>query len=280
MIGVRGVPANAELLSDAPYRPVFLVDGVVHRPSRFWTPTVQRLLRHLHADGCPFVPEPLGYDDEWERLRFVPGRSGGDGWTAVHSDDGLRAFGALLRSLHEALAGYPASDQDRWAFSSGVPEPGLVLCHNDFGPWNVVWDAERPVAILDWDFVAPGHPFDDVAYALRYVAPFESDERCRDWLRYEQPPSRRHRTELFLDACGVKLDLHSVPSLVSERSRLTARHVEHLARLGVQPQKEWVESGSWSSDLEHADWVDRNGHRLLGLDDGDPRAGSRSGSSP
>lgn len=265
---MQEVPPNAEVLSDAPHRPVFLVAGVVHRPYRSWTPTVQRLLRHLHAEGHPFVPEPLGYDDEWERLRFVPGRSGGDGWAAVHSDDGLRAFGELLRSLHEALASYPASDQDHWAFSIGTPEPGLVLCHNDFGPWNVVWDAERPVAVLDWDFVAPGHRLDDIAYALRYVAPFESDERCLDWFRYEQPPPRRHRTEVFLDACGVQLDLRSVPSLVSERSRLTTRHVDHLARLGVQPQKEWVESGTSMSDLEHAAWVDRNGDHLLGLDDG------------
>ena len=266
---MQGIPPNAEVLNDAPHRPVFLVGGVVHRAYRFWTPTIQRLLGHLHADGYPFVPEPLGYDHEWERLRFVPGRSGGDGWTAVHDDDGLRAFGGLLRSLHEALAGHPASDQDQWAFSTGAPGPGSGLCHNDFGPWNVVWDAGRPIAVLDWDFVAPGRALDDVAYALRYVAPFETDEHCLRGLRYEAPPSRRHRTEVFLEACGVSVDLRSVPSLVSGRSRLTARHVEHLARLGVQPQKNWVESGVSSSDADHADWVDRHGDRLLGLGAGD-----------
>lgn len=255
------IPADAVVLNDAPHRPVFLADGIVHRPLRPWTPTIQRLLSSLHADGHPFVPEPLGYDDRWERLRFVPGRSGGHGWRAIRDDEGLREFGRLLRSLHDALGTYPVSPDDRWALPALHEEGGLV--HNDFGPWNVVWDDDRPVAVLDWDFVAPGNPIDDVTYALRYVAPFETDEHARTWMHHERPPQRRRRIEVFLDGCGVQLDPHLVPPLVAERCRLTTRHVRHLAERGVQPQLEWTETGLDSTDAEHGDWIDGIGPTLL-----------------
>ncbi len=256
-----GIPDGAVVLNDAQHRPVFLVNGTVYRPFRPWTPTIQRVLSRLHADGHPFVPEPLGYDDRWERLRFVPGRSGGHGWRAVLEDDGLREFGRLLRSLHDALHTYPTSSEDRWALPADAEHESLV--HNDFGPWNVVWSNERPVAVLDWDFVAPGDPIDDVTYALRYVTPFETDEHARSWMHHEHPPQRRRRTEIFLDAYGIELDLHHVSALVAERCRLTTRHVHHLAELGVQPQLEWTETGVDAMDAEHGDWIDANGSALL-----------------
>lgn len=256
-----GVPAHAVVLNDALHRRVFVADGIVHRPFRPWTPTIQRLLLQLHADGHDFTPEPLGYDDRWELLRFVPGRSGGQGWQGVLEDRGLRKFGQLLRSLHDALVSYPTSSQDRWALPAEASFDRLV--HNDFGPWNVVWRDDDPVAVLDWDFVAPGDPIDDVAYALRYVAPFETDEHARSWMHHESRPNRRRRIEVFLDAYGLELDLREVPALVAERCRLTTRHVRHLAAIGIQPQVDWVEAGTDAADTEHASWIERNGPVLL-----------------
>ncbi|MGV9364612.1 phosphotransferase [Amycolatopsis sp. NPDC003731] len=52
---------------------------------------------------------------------------------------------------------------------------GEVVCHGDFGPWNVVWRGGQPVGILDWDYARPAPRLHDVAYALEYVAPFRDD---------------------------------------------------------------------------------------------------------
>ncbi|MER7212701.1 aminoglycoside phosphotransferase family protein [Streptosporangium sp. NPDC000239] len=78
-----------------------------------------------------------------------------------------------------------------------------MICHGDFGPWNIVWQGERPVGILDWDYARPRPRLHDIAYALEYVAPFRDDAECLRWLRYPTPPDRRHRLELFATAYGL-----------------------------------------------------------------------------
>jgi len=40
-------------------RQITIHGGIVERPRKSWTPTIQALLQHLHAQGLP-VPKPLG----------------------------------------------------------------------------------------------------------------------------------------------------------------------------------------------------------------------------
>ena len=43
--------------------------------------------------------------------------------------------------------------------------PAEVVCHNDFAPYNVVFDDGGPVGVIDWETAAPGARVWDVAYA-------------------------------------------------------------------------------------------------------------------
>lgn len=70
-----------------------------------------------------------------------------------------------------------------------------MICHGDFGPWNVVWQGHLPVGLIDWDFAHPAARLHDVAYALQYVAPFRDDAECLRWLHFPEPPNRRRRLE-------------------------------------------------------------------------------------
>src|SRR5256885_16479209 len=47
---------------------------------------------------------------------------------------------------------------------------GAVICHGDFGPWNLVWRDGHPVGILDWDHARLAPSRYDVPQALGCAA--------------------------------------------------------------------------------------------------------------
>ncbi|MFF7211640.1 aminoglycoside phosphotransferase family protein [Streptomyces sp. NPDC008238] len=166
------------------------VGDTIRRPAQSWTPTVHALLRHLESVGFPYAPRPLGFDEQGrEVLTFIHGESGPQGWAKVVEDQGLSAFAQLLRDYHDATAGFSPPAEATWSDSSIAPSEGEVICHGDFGPWNVVWQGNRPVEIIDWDFARLAPRMHDVAYALHYVAAFRDDAEClRWWHRAARPP--------------------------------------------------------------------------------------------
>jgi hypothetical protein len=167
---------------------------------------------------------------------------------------GLRAFARFLRRYHEASMGFVPPAGGRWAFGSGAAGPGQVICHGDFGPWNVVWRNAEPVGIVDFDFAGPGGPLLDVAYALEYATPFCSDEEARRWRAHSSSPDRPRRLEVFADAYGLgstdglvdAYGLGSTDGLVDAviaRQQLDVERVRQLADAGVEPQLSWVNDG-------------------------------------
>ena len=183
------------------FRPVQIGAGVVTRPATAATPTAHSLLRHLHAHGVHGVPEPLGVADGRERLAFLPGASGGDGWYHQHTDQGLASAARLLRRLHDASADWTPPADTVWA-APPVVGPDAVFCHGDPGPWNFVWSDQEAVGLVDWDYLHPAPRLDDVAYALRWFAPLRSDALALGWQHFRAVPDRRHRVQVFLEAYG------------------------------------------------------------------------------
>ena len=56
------------------------------------------------------------------------------------------------------------------------PEGGPVVCHNDVCLENVVFRDGEAVALLDFDFAAPGRPVYDLACFARMCVPIDDDE--------------------------------------------------------------------------------------------------------
>ena len=133
-----------------------------------WTPNVHRLLQLCADSGIEEIPRPLGYtEDGRERLSYLPGTVPAYPmpewvWTSEVLDDAAH----LLRRLHDAslpLAAVP----DGWR--SPVRQPAEVVCHNDFAPYNLVFDDGRLVGVIDFDYCSPGPRLWDLAY-LAYTA--------------------------------------------------------------------------------------------------------------
>jgi aminoglycoside phosphotransferase (APT) family kinase protein len=146
----------------------------VHRTTGVWTPTVHRLLTHLASSGIGWVPTPTGFDERGrEILTFLRGTVPHDPmpewvWTDVVLLDAARH----LTELHDATAGYH-DPEGSWRLPAH--EPQEVICHNDFVPYNMVFDAHRRlVGVIDWDTASPGPRVWDLAYLAYRVVPLSA----------------------------------------------------------------------------------------------------------
>ncbi len=177
------------------------VGDTVQRTARPWSASVQAVLRHLQRAGVSGVPQPLGIDELGrEVVSYVPG----DVWNyplpeVAWRESTLVATGVLLRGLHDATAGFEPPADARWMLAMPGDLPAEVVCHNDFAPYNVVFDDDRPVGVIDWETAAPGARVWDVAYAAYRWVPLSRSAPAE--LQAAQAQARRLR--IFCDAYGL-----------------------------------------------------------------------------
>jgi len=247
-----------DVLQSDLHRRIVRVGDTVRRPSGWWTPAVQALLQHLADVGFAYAPRPGGIDSEGrEVLSYVAGESGATGWYRIHSDRGLRRFATLLREYHEAVKDFRPDPDLEWALQTSDPQE--LVCHNDFGPWNLVWEGDEPVGIIDWDFAAPGPRSNDISYALEYAVPFRDDATALSWHHFAEVPDRRARLEVFAEAYGLT-DTVGLVDEVIDRQRLTITHVQELAARGLEPQASWVGDGTIDEYSRLVAWAEANRH--------------------
>jgi hypothetical protein len=160
---------------------VVRVGDTVRRPAGPNTPTSSQVLRHLESVGFEETPRFQGLDDQGrEILAYIPGDVPIPVFPAWSmTDEVLVALGGLMRRFHDATAGFDRTQVDRWSDELTDPVRGDVICHNDICPENVVFRDGCPVALLDFDFVAPGRRVWDVAMAASMWAPLGDPETRR-----------------------------------------------------------------------------------------------------
>jgi hypothetical protein len=130
-------------------------DTVRRRPSAA-SGFVARLLPALAGRGFTGCPRHLGFDDRGrEVLSYVPGEIA-PRWRRF-DDEQVVTIGQLLRRLHDASRDLaPTAVGYSREFASGYRGPDAVICHHDAGPNNVILHSGQPVALIDFDFAAPG----------------------------------------------------------------------------------------------------------------------------
>jgi Phosphotransferase enzyme family len=150
---------------------VVAVGETVRRTPGPWTPVVHALLRHLRAAGFGPVPEPLGVDAQGrEIVSRLPGRVGTYPLDeVVLSEPMLRTVARTLRAYHDATVGFAPPPGAVWHWPRH--EPAEVVCHNDFAPYNLLFDGGRLTGVIDFDMAAPGPRVRDMGYAAYRFAP-------------------------------------------------------------------------------------------------------------
>lgn len=164
------------------------VGDTVRRPVGSRSDFVQQLLSYLASVGFDGAPRFLGIDEQGrEMFSLLPGEPLPG--TVVLTDEHLRSAAELLRRYHAAAATAPEALR-------GSAE---TVVHGDVGPWNILWQDERALALIDFDEARPGERLTDIAYfawkGLRLNA------------AGPPAPEQRRRLTVVADAVGVAVDV-------------------------------------------------------------------------
>jgi len=119
-----------------------------------------------------------------------------------HSAEGLREIGRRPRPNQAARE----FDGRGLTWNDGLADPagGTLVCHNDVELSNVVFRDGIAVALIDFEFAAPGRPVYDLAQLARLCVPIDDDfDQARlGW----RPADRSARLRLVADAYGLDRD--------------------------------------------------------------------------
>lgn len=210
------------------------VGNTVHRRGGRWTPAVQALLAHLHSVGFNAAPEPLGTDGQGRAvLKFIEGEVH-EGWpdpmpSWMYEDDvTLLDAARLLRRYHDLASTFTPPPDAKWRIVAPVQHE--VICHNDWAPYNAIFDGRHPVAMLDWDSAGPGSRVWDVAWSAHTWVPlYPKRDGSNDPVL--PLPTRARRLASFCAAYGG-VEPSVVLGTLIEQLHFLADHLQAEADVG------------------------------------------------
>ncbi|MGO3210173.1 MAG: phosphotransferase [Brachybacterium sp.] len=226
---------------------VVRVGDTVRKPWGPTTPAVHELMRTVAAAGID-VPAVRGRDQQGRQvLEFVPGTSALDA-PPLRLDE-LRRVGRMIRSIHDASAGFAPSAPAPWDALLPVPEgtPDLI-CHGDLTPWNLIL-GERWV-FIDWDGAAPSTRLWDLAYSAQA---FTLNDVA------EEPAAAARRLAALIEGYGADADLRArLPRTMAARAEAMWTMLRDADREGREPWGAMFTSGHGEHWRDVADHVRRH----------------------
>jgi hypothetical protein len=183
---------------------VLRVGDEVVRPAGPHQPSIAHFLRYLSVEGFDGASKPIAVSDGRERLRFIPGDVAIPPYPVwAQTDEALASVARLLRRFHDAARCYVAEADASWSTEMADPDAfggqPLVMCHNDVCLENVVFRDGTAVALLDFDYVAPGRPAYDLAQFARMCVPMDPTPERWGW----QPADPAARLTLIAEVYGL-----------------------------------------------------------------------------
>jgi Phosphotransferase enzyme family len=227
--------------------------NTIRRAAGPWTPAVHALLAHLAEGGFTRAPRPLGFDEQGrEVLTFLEGETVGSRkpWPAwVHADDTLDQVARWMRTYHQAVADFVPPPGTVWR-GKGTWSPGLIIGHNDTGPYNAAWHHGTLAGFFDWDFAGPATPEWDLAFAAFSWVPLHARHvvAAEGFTDFASRPRRLHQ---FLRAYGWTGTAAEFLQVIQERVKASADGIRDLAAAGHQAFEQLLRQGA-ADDLDQA----------------------------
>jgi hypothetical protein len=202
----------------------------VLRPSNPHSATIHAFLTGLRATGFEGASSPVAIQpDGRERLHYIAGDVAippFPDW--AQADAALESVTLLLRDFHRASA-LVELGPSAWSDEMADPDGGPIICHNDVCLENVVFRDGVAVALLDFDFAAPGRPLYDLTQFARMCVPINDDESARrlGWRDADRPRRLRLVADTYgLDSQGRRELLALVDDSIERAGTFVRRRVE------------------------------------------------------
>lgn len=190
--------SEPEVLGGGNSNVVIKENNTVIRKMGAKSPFVHALLNHLATVGFNESPRLIETIGDQERLTYIEGEVGHYPLKAyMQSENTLVEAARLLRRLHDVTRDFAVATNTSFGHE--------VICHNDFAPYNCVFQAGHLVGIIDFDTAAAGKRVWDVAYAVYRFVPLTNDVHTLD-CGWNPMPDRAARLKLFCDAYGLAPD--------------------------------------------------------------------------
>jgi len=194
---------------------VVRVGNTVRRSTRESSPTVHRLLQFLETNGFAQAPRFLGLDRKnREILSYIEGRCeiASNVWSSKQI---LESAARMLRSMHDMTANYPETEKDSWAYSYPDRSRHEVICHNDFGLYNLIINQDCCSGVIDFDLAGPGPRLRDVAYAAYWLVPLSMNSIDMKPFTLADIKNQHKRMRTFCTTYGIEFNSQLL-SMVSE----------------------------------------------------------------
>ncbi|NRD80814.1 aminoglycoside phosphotransferase family protein [Bacillus sp. BRMEA1] len=202
---------NEEMLTGGNVSNVYRSEDTVRRELNLDSPKIHKLLKHLENKGFNYAPKFLGIDEKGrEILSFIEGEAGNYPLKEyMWSDDVLIEIGKILRLYHDSVSDF--SFDDSGESIDNTPKQFEVLCHNDFAIYNIIFNYERPIGIIDFDVAGPGPRLWDIAYTLYTCIPLsrfylsETGEKVY-YNSLQHANHIKQRVKLFFESYGEGIE--------------------------------------------------------------------------
>jgi hypothetical protein len=213
------------------------IGDTVHRARRPWSAEVQRLLAHVRERGFLLAPEPLGHDSQGrEVVRYIEGDTSASvsPWPGpLWSDELLVDVGRSMSVYHQAVSDFVPSASANWQYRPRPLEPGEIICHHDFAPYNAVFRGPRLFGVVDWEGAGPGTVQEEIAFLAWQWVPLHAPEiPRRDGSDPRVDPAQRLRR--LLDSYGYE-DRGGLIEAVIKRVEISRSGIEDRAAGGDAP---------------------------------------------
>lgn len=243
---------------------VFREGDYVLRPSNPHTELIHSLFRYVRAAGFDGVPEPVNIDpDGRERLVFIGGETASPPFPPwCQTDEALASIAKLLGQFHAATRGFQAPAGATWNRELAASDGETVICHYDVCIENVVFREGLAVALLDFDFAAPGRPLDDIASLARMCIPLDTPEDAAVWGWGPLDPFPRLR--LVADSYGLppgrKALVETIEHGMANLGTFVRRRVENGEPAFVDM---WERMGGQARYERRRDWFAQHRDRFV-----------------